>query len=170
MKSTQNLSKNNVIYREYEKKLDKFEATNNFYIPILTDNSKIEFKYIDIEKKLIPYLNSHIYIDDKDINNYIDLIVISNISFTLNETNINKYEIIKKFIDNNEDINEKILEDLYYNNTFSKKINLELPKKYNNKIISIDNIDIIKKYLFKITPNEIEKQLNYNIKFGKISI
>lgn len=51
---------------------------------------------------------------------YIDLIIIKNISFTLNEVQINKNDLLKKFINNDSNIDEKLIEDIYYNKDFSK--------------------------------------------------
>ena len=83
-------------------------------------------------------------------NKYIDLTLVSNISFTIDDININKNDIIQKFIENDSEIDEKLFEDLYYNKDFSNKINIELPKKYNDKKIIIEGIEADKKYLFKI--------------------
>jgi hypothetical protein len=54
-------------------------------------------------------------------------------------------------------IDEKLLEDLYFNEDFSKKINLELPKKYNNQKIILEDINIDKIYLFKINLLELNR-------------
>ena len=78
-------------------------------------------------------------------------------SFSLDDTHIYNTEIIKKCIESDGEINEKIFEDIYYNNEFSKKINVELPKKYNNKKIILENVDVNKKYLFKINFMELNK-------------
>ena len=165
----------NFIFREYEKKDGLFIAKNNFYLSEEVDGS-FEFKKIYIHsilnnnenikiynEKIIPYSDNNIYMytdisdkifnDDKSdifINKYIDLILISNISFSLYDINIDKSEIIKKIIESDDIVDEKLFEDLYYNDYFSNKINIELPKKYNNKKIILEDINITKKYLFKI--------------------
>jgi hypothetical protein len=155
----------NYIFREYEKKKDKFVATNKFFISEEVDGGKIEFNgfninelyqnthYYDkiklnsnkknIYQKIIPYSedeNIYISINNKSclednfiLNKYIELILISNISFSLDDININKNEIINKIMENDIIIDDYLFEDLYYNEDFSKKINLELPKKYNDK-------------------------------------
>lgn len=101
----------------------------------------IEFRIFNvnsISEKLMPYLSDkNIYISMKNSNsntnllnldNYIDLITISDITFSIDDTKIEKRTIIKKFIENDCKIDDKLFEDLYYNADFSKRINIELPK------------------------------------------
>ena len=169
---------NNFIYREFEKKNNQFIATNKFFISEEIDN-KIEFTVINMinhnnhtnhtnhnnknNQKIIPYENNdNIYILTNNYTNnkyfnkkYIDLILISNISFSLDELNIHKKEILRKYSENDIDIDEKFLEDLYYTKDFANKINIELPKKYGNKKFILEDIEINKKYLFKIKVNEL---------------
>jgi len=57
-------------------------------------------------------------------------------------------------------IDDYLFEDLYYNEDFSKKINLELPKKYNDKKIILEDMDIDKKYLFRINIHELNCSFN----------
>lgn len=160
----------NYIFREFIKENDKYIATNKFYISNEIDNGIIGFNNFDILyqnhnvcEKITPY-NEGIYIYSEIKNNndillkkYIDLIIISNISFSLEDIHINKTEIIKKFIEDDKTIDDKLFEELYFNNFFSEKINIELPKKYNNKKIIIENIEINKKYLFKINFLELNR-------------
>ena len=65
----------------------------------------------------------------------------------MNETHINKNDLLKKFIYTDSNIDEKIIEDIYYNKDFSKRIKLSIPNKNN---ILNENKNIIKKYLFKL--------------------
>jgi hypothetical protein len=169
--ATENIVNN--VFREYEKKDDSFFATNRFYISEESDSDKIFFQEIESNEKIIPYdLKGNIYISinkekllSENINNelfnkkYIDLILLSNISFSLEDIYINKSELIHKIIENDFVIDEKLFEDLYFNEVFSKKINLELPKKYDNKKIILEDIDIEKKYLFKINIVELNSSL-----------
>lgn len=153
----------NSIFREYEKKDDSFFATNKFYISEKNDNDKITFQKVDKNEKIIPHDQSgNIYFSVNQENNdkkYIDLILLSNISFSLDDIFINKSEIIQKIIQNQFVIDEKLFEDLYFNEEFSKKINIELPKKYDNKKIILEDIDIKKRYLFKINFVELNSSL-----------
>jgi hypothetical protein len=153
----------NSIFREYEKKDDSFFATNKFYISEKNDNDKITFQKVDKYEKIIPHDQSgNIYFSINQENNdkkYIDLILLSNISFSLDDVFINKSEIIQKIIQNQFVIDEKLFEDLYFNEEFSKKINIELPKKYNDKKIILEDIDIKKRYLFKINFIELNSSL-----------
>jgi len=189
-KKNQNIK--NYIFREFEKKKDKFVATNKFFISEEVEGGKIEFNGFNINKlyqskddydkiklnsikkniyqKIIPYSeheNIYISINNKSflennfiINRYIELILISNISFSLDDININKNEIINKIMENDIIIDDYLFEDLYYNEDFSKKINLELPKKYNDKKIILEDIDVDKKYLFKINIHELNRSFS----------
>lgn len=156
------------IYREFEKKDEKFIATNDFFISEEIDDGNIEYiNYNNINIKMVPYLknnNIYEYLNDKNSGKYCKLIVLSNIEFQIDEININKNEIIKKFIDNDISIDEDFFEDLYYNDVFSKKINIELPDKYKfkNKNINVilDKKNILIKYLFRIEFNELTNEYN----------
>jgi hypothetical protein len=156
------------IYREFEKKDEKFIATNNFFISEEIDDGNIEYiQYNNMNIKIIPYFknnNIYEYVNDNSSRKYCKLIVLSNIEFQINEININKNEIIKRFIDNDISIDEDFFEDLYYNNVFSKKINIELPDKYKfknkNINVTIDKENILIKYLFRIELNELSNEYN----------
>ena len=155
----------NIIFREFEKKDDKFIAMNKFFISNEIEGGLIEFKGHNINEKLIQYSkNNNIFINNKT---YIDLVIVSNISFSIDETNINKYELIHKFIENNSVIEDTIFEDLYFNKEFSKKINIELPKKYGKNII-LEDVEINKKYLFKINFIELNRNISYENKLLSI--
>ena len=159
----------NIIFRQFEKKKDKFIATNNFYMSEEVDDGKLEFNSFNTSnyfnksnEKIVPYNENNVYLlinnkTNNSLKKYIDLIVISNISFSLEDININKSDIIKKMIESDVIIDEKLLEDLYFNEDFSKKINLELPKKYNNQKIILEDINIDKIYLFKINLLELNR-------------
>jgi hypothetical protein len=98
-------------------------------------------------------VNKKNIIHSENINNEnANLVIISNISFSLNDIKINKSYIINKFIEDDVMMDDDIIEDLYYNNEFSKKININLPDKYLNLYS-----DIQKKYLFKINMTEINQ-------------
>ena len=144
------------IFREYLKINDNYIATNNFYISDEIDK-ELSFNIFDINniyknqknnEKIIPY-NNYIYLSTRD-NIYIDLIIISNISFTLDDTNIDKNYILKKIIEFDEVIDDKLLDELYLNEDFCKKKNIKLPSIYNDKKHILNNSNIVKKYLFKI--------------------
>jgi hypothetical protein len=167
-----NNSKNH-IFREYIKNNDKFIATEHFYISEEVDDEKLGFYKFENSNnyslKIIPFENNNIDIyqllKENQLEYYIDLILISNISFTLEDTQINKSDIIKKMIETDKFIDEKLFEDLYYNETFSKKINLELPiNKFDiNKKIVLEDIDIKKIYLFKVHIVELNRNFYQEI-------
>ena len=173
LESIEDIKKNqknikNYIFREFEKKNDLFVATDKFFISEEIDNEIVQFntfninnfyknKNVYVYEKIIKDSNKDIYILTNSIyNKYIDLIIVSNISFSFNEININTKDIINKTLNNNSEFDEKIFEDLYYNYEFSNKINLELPYKYKCKENLFEGIDIIKKYLFKINLNNLD--------------
>jgi len=159
----------NIIFREYIKKNESFIATNKFYMSHEIDGGMIEFRICDlnsINEKITPYIydlnDMNIYISMKDsmsinFDNYIDLFTISDISFSIDDIKIEKKMIINKFIENDCDIDDKLFEELYFNNDFSKKIDIELPKKYNNKKVILKNMEIEKKFLFKINFLELNR-------------
>jgi len=144
------------IYREYEKINNKFIAMDKFFISEEVDKNR--FEYIQFysnreSERIIPIDNDSIYLSidkSKSIQknkNFLDLIILSNVCFSLDENNINKNDIIKKYINSNDESNDsfnRLLEEIYYNNNFSKKINIELPSKY------VNDKDLKKKYLFKV--------------------
>lgn len=148
---------NKYIFREFLKENNRFIALNNFYVSDEIDKGRLEFN--NSIEKITPFNNIYMEIYNRDnlFKNYINLITISNISFSLDDLNINKFDIIKKFIDNDLEIEEKLLEDLYYNNLFSEKIDIEIPNKYNTKIIMEE---MNKKYLFKIDIEKLHQNMN----------
>ena len=157
----------NNLFREFIKNNSTYIATNNFYIFKNEDNN-YEFDKIDNDSltKIIPFNNLHLLKNkDKNIEEYLDLLVISNISFTLDDINIEKIYLINKFLENDKNIDDKLFEDLYYNEEFSNKINLELPQKYNDKKVFLEDIEINKKYLFKIDYKELNNIFNEEIRY-----
>jgi len=165
-----NLLNKNEIYREFVKINDSFIATNNFFLSDEIDNNKINFNKISISKhkeilfnvgnNIYEYNGPRIYNENESylLKELIKLIVICNIEFNLDEINIEKKEIFKRFIENEKNINENLFEDIYYNDNFSSKINFDLPKNKKN-LVEDDNIQ--KKYLFKIKINELSCNCNY---------
>ncbi len=157
----------NYIFREFQKKEDNFIATNNFYTSEEIDNKKVQFNSMDTEERIIPCANNDVYISiknniDEETDNfitktYIDLILLSNITLTLDDIKINKTELIHKILSSDMTLEERLFEDLYFNEEFSNKINLELPKKYNDSKIIIEDIEVHKKYLFKINILELNR-------------
>lgn len=158
------------VYREYKKEDDVFIAENNFYtLHINNDNNKednkLSYRKINSKTNTIKkisdtifeyngeriYSKNHSYIDKR----MIELLVIDDIELNIEELNINKKELFKKYIENEKKINDLLLQDIYYNEKFSNKINVELPnsKKYIEN--TIENV-IEKKYLFKIKINELQ--------------
>ena len=164
-KSIEDIRKN-LIFREYKKDENQFIATNNFFISEEIDD-KIEFIRKDLYsnnvylEKITPcyeniyvsqdgyrtYTDTLSYLDQR----YINLVVISNISFNLDETNIFQRDIVKRIIKNDKLINENLFDS--YESTDNIKT-LEIPTKYNDKKIILDNVRLNKKYLFKVGFNE----------------
>ena len=160
----------NSVFREYKKEGDSFIASNNFYIENKTIH-KTNYRKFDSLSNFIEEINNNIYEYSGDrIQNdlysyidkkYINLLVINDIEFAIDEININKKELFKKFIENDKKINELLLEDFYYNENFSNKINISLPKNIVNKEDKLDKV-----YLFKIKLNEL--QCGYSIECNNI--
>jgi hypothetical protein len=154
----------NTIFREFNKKNDIFIATNNFYIYEEISNDNYTFNNLNTNnnEKIFPFNeNKDIFIlmNNTVSEKYVDLVLLSKITLSLEDIYINRSELIKNIIANDIVIDEKLFEDLYFNEDFSKKINIELPKKYNDKKIILEDMDIEKKYLFKI--NFIELNRNF---------
>jgi len=167
--------KKNLIFREYKKDENRFIATNNFFISEEIDD-EIEFIRKDLSKdsynnnkyveKITPcYENIYVsqdgyrtYTDTLSYLNkrYVDLVVISNMSFNLDETNVYQRDIIKNYIKNDKEINE----GLFDKNEIIKT--LEIPTKHNDKKIILENIKLNKKYLFKVGFIESNQNI-YNV-------
>ena len=160
----------NSVFREYKKDGDAFIASDNFYIENKTIH-KTNYRKCNSLSNIIEEINNNVYEYSGDrIQNdlysyidkkYINLLVINDIEFSIDEININKKELFKKFIENDKKINELLLKDFYYNETFSNKINIALPKNIKNKGDKLDKI-----YLFKIKLDEL--QCGYSIECNNI--
>ena len=167
-KSIEDVTKN-LIFREYIKDDNLFIATNNFFVSEEVEDNNIEFIRKDFHisnnnnyvEKITPcYENIYVSQDGyrtytKNISfldkRYINLIVISNISFDLDETNIYQRDIIKRYINNDKAINEALFD---YDGCKNIKT-IEIPSKKNkNKKIVLDKIELNKKFLFKINFSE----------------
>ena len=143
------------IFREYEKKNNVFQGTNNFFVKnILSD--EVNEKYIKIcgnkkeryiEKNNNKYLVYYdINYDEKKINQEIkeiNLLIIKNFKIEMNHHFIE----IKQLI-NTDEISgnecDELIKDLYFNTKNLEKFNI--PNM---------NIQENKKYLFKIKKGEI---------------
>jgi hypothetical protein len=161
IKENQLVDRDNFIFREYTKNKNKFIATNKFFISEEIGDGKVEFISINLKNynsyypykkmgiKFVHYYDN-VYIRENEgekNKEYINLLIISDISFSLNDEIINKNEIIKKFIENEGKCDiSNFFEDMYYNEEFSKKINMDVPKTIVSNVDLFDN----KKYLFKI--------------------
>jgi hypothetical protein len=159
------------IFREFQKKGDNFIATNRFYISDEDENGNYIFTntkdYHSNNEKIIPY-NKDIFIlkNNKNLSEkYLDLVLLSNIILSLEDVYINCSQLIKNILSSGMNLDDKLSEDLfkdlfkdlYFNEKFSKKINIELPVKYNNKKVILEDMDIEKKYLFKINIVELNR-------------
>ena len=90
---------------------------------------------------------------------FIDLVVLDDISFNLDETEIDKHDLLNKIFVNDLYIDNKLLEKLYYNKEFTSSINFDFPIKYLDE-------NIQNKFLFKIDFTEsyvYKKNILYNI-------
>ena len=159
-----NILGKNEIYREFIKINDSFTATNNFFLSDEIENNKINFNKISLSKQkeslfnignnIYEYNGPRIYNEEESylLKELVNLVIIGDIEFRIDEINIEKTEIFKRFIENEKEINEILFEDIYYNDSFSNKINIDVPKF---KKALIEDNKIQKKYLFKIKINEL---------------
>jgi len=175
------------------------------FICIDLKNYNSYFPFKKTNEKIVPYLNytkendmtfphevslknndkdlQFLYVNNQVDKKFINLLVLSDIAFSMNDKIISKNEIIQKFIDKESDYNnksftnfsEKFIEDLYYNEEFSNKINIKMPNKNIIKILSKKDLfisneeEINKKYLFKIEILEVPLTFSQeNIYFNKI--
>jgi hypothetical protein len=143
------------IFREYEKMINVFQCTNNFFVKNIFETD-INEKYIKIcgnknekyiEKKNNKYLMYYnINYDEKKINQdikEINLLIIKKIGIKLS----NHFIEIKKLISENEISGnecDELIKDLYFNTKNLEKFNIQNM-----------NIQENKKYLFKIKKGEI---------------
>lgn len=156
--NSKNMNKN-IIFREYKKNDEIFSASKNFYI-VSTEDNRLCFKQLqssncinEVDNQLYEFKGERIYdeISSYIEKKYIHLCVIQDIEFSMEDLHINKQELFKRFIENDIEINQELLEDIYYNQDFSKKINIDLQK------VSKQTEDTIEKhYLFKINLKELQ--------------
>jgi hypothetical protein len=157
-KNSKNMNKN-IIFREYKKNGDVFIASKNFYTLSMVEN-RLCFQQLqssncinEVDNQLFEFKGERIYneISSYIEKKYIHLCVIQDIEFSIEDIHINKQELFKRFIENDIEINQELLEDIYYNQDFSKKINIDL------QIVSKQIEDTIeKRYLFKINLKELQ--------------
>ena len=156
--NSNNMNKN-IIFREYKKNGDVFIASKDFYT-VSTEDNRLCFQQLqssncinEVDNQLYEFKGERIYneISSYIEKKYIHLCVIQDIEFSMEDLHINKQELFKRFIENDIEINQELLEDIYYNQDFSKKINIDLQK------VSKQIEDTIEKhYLFRINLKELQ--------------
>lgn len=135
----------------------KESEDNKWMIPFLKSLSNKKF----IVEEIIPHSNmKNIYYSvkgnsDYDQDMYLNLITIQNISFSYDEHTLKQKDIIKRFLYNDQEIDDSFLEDTYYNESFSKKVHLNLPIEFKQEL----TIDVNKRYLFRVHSIEIDSEL-----------
>lgn len=156
--NSKNMNKN-IIFREYKKNDDVFIASKDFYT-VSTEDNRLCFQQLqssncinEVDNQLYEFKGERVYneISSYIEKKYIHLCVIQDIEFSMEDLHINKQELFKRFIENDIEINQELLEDIYYNQDFSKKINIDLQKV--SKQIE-DTIE--KRYLFRINLKELQ--------------
>ena len=153
------------IFREFVKKENDFISTENFFISEETDNDYINFQKIQglnnidtIEKinneYVIFYTTIYNINSIQKENEKVNLVVLKDTQFDFNVKKMNAKKLIQENYLSIHD-STKILEELYYNDSYSSKIQLDSPKK--NKSFDFKE----KKFLFKIKKNSsINKNFN----------
>ncbi len=166
-----NISHNSLFreYEKTNDDSTTFIATDKYYIADTNNTNNIDYFGFNFSKSYsynggkcvkniyLPYQNNFLEIISKCDNEFfiskspngrinkdfkfIDLVVIDNISFTLDDIKINKRDLLRKIIANDQLINDKLLEKLY------------MPGK-------LQSDDVQNKFLFKIdfTENYVYKK------------
>ena len=138
----------------------KESEDNKWMIPFLKSLSNKKF----IVEEIIPHASmKNIYYslrgktlyETSDMFSPINLITIQNISFSYDEHTLKQNDIIKRFFYNDQQIDDSFLEDTYYNESFSKKVQLNLPIEFKQEL----TIDVNKRYLFRVHSIEIDSEL-----------
>lgn len=154
------------IFREFIKKENDFISTDNFFLSEEADNEFVSFQQIHGQNNIntIEKINNEYIIFYKVEYNFdsikkesekIDLLVLKDTQFDSNIQKMNAKKLIQENSLSLED-STKIIEDLYYNESYSSQIQLESPKKIKGEFDFKE-----KKYLFKIKKNtSIPKHFN----------
>lgn len=155
------------IFREFIKKENDFICTDNFFLSEETDNDYINFEQIQGQHNIntIDKINNEYIIFYKIEYNFdsikkesekVNLIILKDTQFDYDIKKMNAKKLIQENILSLEE-STKILEEIYYNESYSSQIQLESPKK--NKDFTFKE----KKFLFRIKKNSfIHKHFNHN--------
>ncbi len=136
----------------------KESEDNNWMVPFLKSMSNKKF----VVEEILPHATmKNVYYSKSRTQNsstenpYLNLITIQNISFSYDEHTLQQKDIIKRFLSNDQQIDDSFLEDTYYNESFSKKIELSLPEDTKQYL----TIDVSKRYLFRVHAVELDREL-----------
>jgi hypothetical protein len=150
-----NFSKN-YLYNGYCKLKGIYSPYKKYFCEKMTPCKDDTDLYISLDA-------NRIYKDDNSSylhKEYINLILVDDISLNLNENEITKRDIFKKIIDNDLNINDNFIKSLYNDDEMNINMSKDISLKIKNNNISLENMEINTKYLFKIHFSELP--LNYN--------
>lgn len=144
---TYSLPKGMKVFRKYSKKGEHFMAEDDYYVfhnnlsSFQNMNSPQEIIYFDPNRKLFFQQTSETLDHDMELSSkqYLDLYVIDQINISQEKIKITRQELIYHFAENQQEMDEKLLHDLYFD--FSYKIPTQ-------NLLQEDHQSLTKIYLF----------------------
>ncbi len=147
-----NFSKN-YLYNGYCKLKGIYTPYKKYFCEKMTPCKDETDLYISLDANRIYKDDNSSYLNKE----YINLILVDDISLHLDENEITKRDIFKKIIENDLNVNDNFIKSLY-NNEMSTSKDISLKIKDSN--ISLENVEVNTKYLFKIHFSELPLNCN----------
>lgn len=147
-----NFSKN-YLYNGYCKLKGIYAPYKKYFCEKMTPCKDETNLYISLDANRIYKDDNSSYLNKE----YINLILVDDISLHLDENEITKRDIFKKIIENDLNVNDNFIKSLY-NNEMSTSKDISLKIKDSN--ISLENVEVNTKYLFKIHFSELPLNCN----------
>jgi hypothetical protein len=147
-----NFSKN-YLYNGYCKLKGIYAPYKKYFCEKMTPYKDDPDLYISLDANRIYKDDNSSYLNKE----YINLILVDDISLHLDENEITKRDIFKKIIENDLNVNDNFIKSLY-NNEMSTSKDISLKIKDSN--ISLENVEVNTKYLFKIHFSELPLNCN----------
>lgn len=169
------------IFREFIKKENDFICTDNFFLSEETDNDYINFEQIQGQHNIntIDKINNEYIIFYKIEYNFdsikkesekVNLIILKDTQFDYDIKKMNAKKLIQENILSLEE-STKILEEIYYNESYSSQIQLESPKKNKDFTLFKLNVSFLSRPSYKkLTTFSLlfiflKKSPNFDIKY-----
>ena len=153
-----NFSKN-YLYNGYCKLKGIYAPYKKYFCEKMTPCKDDDNLYISLDANRIYKDDNSSYLNKE----YINLILVDDISLNLDENEITKRDIFKKIIENDLNVNDNFIKSLYDNNEMEKNMNKDISLQIKNNNISLENMEINTKYLFKIHFSELPLNCNEEI-------